>query len=173
MTQNPYTTIRLWIKEQLANDVDPHTVADAAVDRFMDDEVLVSTIMSTIIRREATNIVRQSGVALQQFDQRHEGVPALIPVPKASTDIVIDMASMKRSDLIEWARTKRDKGDTEYRDAAFLLEIAQTLAPDETVGKRYTVDDLKRIRGRITIQTEARIFIGENSKSFNHILPGK
>lgn len=174
MTATPYTTIRLWVRERMEEAGDPSTIPDDAVQHFLDNESFVSSLISTIVRREASMVIRQAE-AMAPTAPTKDIPSALIPVPQAKENIIIDMASMRKADLLAWARNKKEEGDMHHRDAAFLLAIAETLDPTEKVGQRYTVDDLKRIRGNTIVQSDHKIFIGPKPSrlSFGQLGPGK
>lgn len=173
MTTAPYTAIRLWVRDYLDEGGKPETAIDDALTYFLDKEAFVQDIAAAVVEREAKNQLRMTGNPVSTPERTAPAIPpSVLPVPQTKQNIIVDMASMRRIDLMNWAAEKRNRGDKEYDDAAFLVAVASELGQDEQVKERFDVDALHRIRNRVQRDTQHRIYLGNRLINLNALPKG-
>lgn len=173
MTITPYAGLRKWVASMVEETDEYDLLPQMAVEHFLQDDDFVRAVVSNIVRREVGIELRQYRVdedAIREPKNRNPNLkkevtlPERIPIIKPSENILVDMASMRRDQLREWAEKRAEAGQSANRDAAFLLAVAETLAPDEKVSDRYSIESLQGFYGNTTVQSEHRIFIKNNFK---------
>ena len=147
------------------------------VDFLIDHEELCRDLLTHVVQSEINQMYAapkqkrtKLGIVSQPPIEDNGVMDKLIPVATApkmdlkrdTKRLMLDLASMKKPQVIQLATEIEADAHKEVETAAFLRVVAAYLGEDETVGQRMTVSDLWNLRNRVAVVPgERKIYLGD------------
>ncbi len=164
---NPRTRLKRLSREAVeAYGDDEDKVLQSVMDQVLADDHFVSFIIRNMVQKEVTSTIRDlttGPVTDPREVMARTPSPILPAIRDAKDQIILDMSRMKKRELIPLAEQLEKESDTAAEAAAFVRAVEEQLAEGETVGERFTKEDLLKIRGRVSIIPERRYFLGQKN----------
>jgi hypothetical protein len=163
MTPSVQAVLRQWIREQI-NDQDEISVpalADQAVTHFSNNKAflqqlaletlpkMLADMVYDVLSRDRGRAIRLGDTLVTQtgFDRRVSKFRAWYE--HAGRDRTISLLALTRETGKIAADERRRRGDEEHRRARFIEELTQELKDGETVGDRYSDQEIQKLLDEI------------------------
>lgn len=158
---NPRTRIRRLVTETLEEQEDTDQIEATVIDRIMQDSYFTETLIRALVQKEVQQIVasQEAPTPLPARTGR-EPVP-ILPSMKKTQDIVLNVAKMRKVDLIPLAEELERESDSAGDAAAFVRAVEDLMDTTSTVGERFDMAALMAIKGQVTSQVSRKVFIGQ------------
>jgi len=166
-------SIRAYVESAIEDGRDLDEIADEAVVRFGADPDVVQRIVRQGINREVRSIYGQ-------ITQERARDPARLraEIAKAAPDspwatlalsprIELDVANMTKLEVMSLAGQCEDEAGRAHANAGFLRVVASQMSDTETVAERFALDDLVRIKSRITVTPKSEVYFGNRRLTSN------
>jgi hypothetical protein len=179
MSDTPRTILRSWIREQIDAGLDRDAAIEHAVHRAIDDEQLVTGLVTQVARHEASGIlVKTHSLPRRRSDpkptqeaitQEAAALPADSPLAKLTPQfdstrasrILVDLSAMTKPQVLNLAKEFEGAAQKNEELAAFCRAVADQLADGQTVNQVFDRTGLLTLRSRITTYTTTRVFRGQ------------
>jgi hypothetical protein len=138
----------------------------------MQDPYFTETLIRSLVHKEVEQIVASHE---SEPESRVARMPSREPVPilpsmKQTSDIVLNVAKMRKLDLIPLAEELERESDVASEAAAFVRAVEDLMDDTQTVGQRFDMAALMSIKSRVTFQTTRKVFIGQRQIPIKGVL---
>lgn len=168
---NPRTRIKRLITETLEEAEDTSQIESAVIDRIMQDPYFTEALIRSLVHKEVQQVVasqESEPVSIKPAIIR-EPVP-ILPSMKRTENIVLNVAKMRKTDLIPLAEELERESDSASEAAAFVRAVESLMDDSQTVGERFDMAALMSIKGRVTSQVTRKVFIGQRQIPIKGVL---